>query len=165
MILLYFFGIIVIILIIILSTLTGGIIINEGWLILSNGTDTLKLYFEGCKVSLKMKPNINHFTGQGHFGFDMQKWYLEFKVQKIYGTSHANFSSIIDYLTDWQSLGSFNLQIYRDTSSNMIEWDGDHTTFPVMLKTGLNDMEKIAPRDGVIYVIGNVIFEQAGDAS
>ena len=138
------------------------IVINNGWLELTNGTDTLLLYFETLKVDFAMEPTIEHIEGS-NYGFDLSLAYLVFKVKGIIILTHADLSNCIDYLKDWQQVNPFTLKIKRNTTPNYIEWDGDNTSFTVLMKTGLREMEKLSMGsiDGP-YRIGLVIFEQSG---
>lgn len=139
------------------------IIINNGWLELTNGTDTLLLYFQELKVDFPMEPTIEHIEGSFNYGFDLSLAYLVFKVKGIIILTHADLTNCIDHLKDWQQANPFTLKIKRNTTPDYIEWDGDNTSFTVLMKTGLREMEKLSRGsiDGP-YRIGLVIFEQAG---
>jgi hypothetical protein len=142
-----------------------GVIINEGWLVLSKGSDSMLVYFEECKVDWKTNPTSRHYSGPTHLRYTTKKQWYEFKVKNIWLTSHANFSSFIDYITDWHNNTpyTFTLKVIRNTSTDYIEWDGDNTEFVVSIKKdGLRDEEKVSPHDGSIYRIGMIIFEQCG---
>ena len=138
------------------------IIISNGWLWINDGTDWLKLFCQEIKVDFKMEPTFQHVEGSFNMGFDMGKRFLVFKARNVMLETHADFSSCIDYLKDWQAAGTFNLEVVRDTSDNKIEWDGDNTSFVVLLKSGFRDMQKIAPEDGTVFKIGLIIFEESG---
>ena len=137
--------------------------INNGWLELTNGTDTLLLYFESLKVDFAVDPTIEHIEGTFNYGFDLSIAYLVFKIKGIILENHADLSNCIDYLKDWQQAAPFTLKIRRNTTPNYIEWDGDNTSFTVLMKTGLREMEKLSRGsiDGP-YRIGLAIFESSG---
>lgn len=139
------------------------IIINNGFLELTDGTDTLLLYFEELKVDFAMDPTIENIEGTTNYGFDLSIAYLVFKVKGIIILTHADLTNCIDYLKDWQQSAPFTLKIRRNTTPNYIEWDGDNTSFLVLMKTGMREMEKLSRGsiDGP-YRIGMIIFSQAG---
>lgn len=103
-----------------------------------------------------------HYPNQGGYTYhDGTRW-LEFTIRDILMTSHSNFSSFIDYITDWlDSSSEFTLQIVRDSSLNKVEWDGDNTSFTVTIKTpGLKGMEQIAKEPKELYLIREITFEE-----
>lgn len=138
-------------------------IINEGYLELTDGTDTLLLYFKQCKWDYIRNPKNKHFAGGSHLGYDLGKKWLEWTFIDIYGTSHSNMANIILYLNNWQTNDHhFTLKIKRD-GSNYIACDGTNTSFTVNMPNGMKQMEKIAPgtQDGP-YVIKMLKLEQCG---
>lgn len=138
-------------------------IINQGFLELTDGSNTFLVYFERLYVDLVREPTIEHIEGGVNYGYDLLKQFLKFYVQNVTLTSHSDFSSFVDYITDWQDAGTFTLKVKRD-STHYIEWDGDNTSFTVLLAyPGFQKMEKIAPGDqDTLYQIQTMIFEEAG---
>jgi hypothetical protein len=138
------------------------VLITDGWLIIGDGTDSMRLMFEKCKIDWFMEPTIKHYAGGSHVGYTTGKRWLVFKVENIWLTSSSNFDTFTTYITSWQDDGPFDLEIYRDTSSNKITIDGN-TDWDVMIqKNGLKDMQKIGFEDEDIYQIGLLILEEAG---
>lgn len=136
---------------------------TNGWLYLSDGSDTMEVWFQRCFVKFNIRPLKElHETGALNLIIPGGAQWLEWTVQNILLTSHSDFSTFVDTLKDWSTSDNFTLKINRD-GSNYIEWDGDNTSFTVNLKTGLEGMEKINPgtRDG-IYRIGRLVFVQGG---
>ena len=139
--------------------MTDTIVINQGWLWLSddlvaNDQDYLKLYFKKCFVSYFFDVQTTHFAGGGHYSFYTGKKWLEFVIQDIMCPTHANFSTVVDYIKDWvDNQTSFYIEIKRDSSNNLVEWDGDNTQFKVTLKNGLVNMEKTSLGNGTIFRI------------
>lgn len=138
-------------------------LISNGWLELTNGVDTMLLFFKRCLAIFNFKPTIKHYSGKAHLGYSLEKQWLEWKVENIILEDHSDFSTFVDTIKDWQSDEPFTLKVKR-SSGSYIEWDGDNTSFLVLVAPpGLNQMEKKSPgdQDGPFY-IRFVKFEQAG---
>lgn len=144
--------------------------LGSGYLVLSDGSDTLNLACEEIEVDYKFEPEISHYeanpkSSTNSLGWHLGKEWLEFKAKGIYWESHSDFSQCIDYLQAWQNAGTFTLRVKRD-GSNYTEWDGDNTTFTVLMKTGIKKMkaESITLFEDV-WVLGMIDFEEAGARS
>lgn len=138
-------------------------VINQGWLDITSGATHLHVYFQDCVVDLVTEPlKLIHEVGRINLGIGGGKEYLVFNVARVFLTSHADFVSFVHTLKDWQRSGSFTLGVRRD-ASNQIQFDGENSTYTVMLKNKIAGISKINPgaTDGV-YVVNNLIFEQAG---
>jgi len=108
-----------------------------------------------------MEPLMHeHLEGGVNYSVPGGAEYLVFEAQNIHLTSHTDFSSCIDYLKDWQAAGTFTLKVIRDTSTNHAEWDGDNTSFTVVLKSRIKGMEKMAPGDDDNWMINSLLFEE-----
>lgn len=138
-------------------------LINNGWLKLTDGSDTMLLFFEECKCDWKLSPTIKHYAAKNHLVYNQQKQWYVWKVKNIHLISHSDFSTFMDTLKDWMSDPPFTFSIIRNTGNDEIEWDGDNETYSVSIaKNGLKGAEKNAPQDGDFYKVGMVVFEQAG---
>lgn len=137
--------------------------IDKGWLNVSQGGDSMRVYFETVKVDTKNEPTISHYPFRSHLFYTTQKRWEVFKFKNVSFDNHTEFSLFIDIIWDWQAIGTFTLKVERDDIGTGIEWDGDNQTYEVAIpKGGVRGKEKIAPDDGGPYQIGMLILEQAG---
>ncbi|MFW9872561.1 MAG: hypothetical protein ACFFG0_05610 [Candidatus Thorarchaeota archaeon] len=136
-------------------------IINDGWLVITDGSDELRLMFEECKIDIMTNPTIKHYAGGSNTGYTTGKRWLEFKVRNIWLTSSSNFNNFSKYTLSFQDSGTFNIQIKRDSSGNYVTID-DNDDWDVMVKqNGIKDMQKISFGDQQIYQIGLLLLEEA----
>ena len=141
-------------------------IIEDGYLILTDGSNILELACERISVDYLMKPEFKNYEGGTNIGWHLGKEWLEFKAEGIILNSHTKFSNCIDYIKTWTAAGTFTLKVERDTTPNYVEWDGDNTTFTVLPKDGLKQMEALSiTQFSDIWVIGNIVFKEAGSRS
>ncbi len=139
------------------------VLINNGFLELSDGIDTMLLFFKVCLATFMFKPTIKHYSGDSHIGYSLSKRWLEWKIENLILENHSDFSTFVDTIKDWQAADPFTLKVKRSAGS-YIEFDGDNTSFTVMVQQpGLQQMEKKSPgsQDGPYY-IKFIKFEQAG---
>jgi hypothetical protein len=139
--------------------------IGSGWLVLTDGTDTLYLACKNVKWNLKIEgQTIRHYYGKSNSGYDLEKTYLEVRAQRVIMDDDGDFEDMIAWLLDWNADGPFALSIYKNSSSAKIKLDASNTDFEVLLSNPRN-FEKIAPGDRQVYAAGILVFEQAGGAS
>jgi hypothetical protein len=134
---------------------------TNGWLYLSDGSDSMEVWFQRCLVKFVIRPLkvVNEVAGI-NITIPGGKQYLEWNFQGILLTSHEDFSTFIDTIKDWATSANFTLGVKRD-GSNYIEWDGDNSTYTVNMTRGLEGMEKKSPgTQDKAYVIGRIIFRQ-----
>ena len=140
-------------------------IIDDGYLELTDGTDTLKLACEEIIVDMVLKPKMKHYEGGTNLGYDLGVNYFIFKVSGVILDSYTKFKNCISYLKSWQASAPFSLKIKRDTT-NYTEWDGSNTTFKVLVKGGLKALEALSiTQFEDVWYIGNITFEEAGSRS
>jgi hypothetical protein len=139
-------------------------LINDGWLYLTDGSDIMKLACEQITIDEDREPDITHYTGGGHYGYDLGSRWIIIKVKNIVFKTKANRETAVEKLDSWQAAGTITLKIQASSSEAYEKIDGSNTTLPV-LHYGPKKQEKIAKGDGTVYVIGQIKFEQAGAAS
>ena len=140
-----------------------AVLINDGYLELTDGSDTMLLFFLECVADFIFKPKIKHYSGPAHLGYSLRKQWLEWTFRNIILETHADFTLFVDTIKDWQRDEPFTLKVKRSGGS-YIEYDGDNTEYTVMVADGgLKQMEKKSPgsQDGPYY-IRFVKFIQAG---
>ena len=141
-------------------------LINDGWLVLSNGTDTMKLACETISIDKMRSPEISHFLGGSSFGYDIDKdSFFIAKASNIYFHSHTDAALCQQKLDSWQSAAPFTLQIIRNTSASLTLIGGLYTTITVLMQKGYSGVEKIAKGDQDLWKIGKITFEEAGARS
>lgn len=137
-------------------------IVDDGWLVLTDGSNTLKLAFQRLVARRVFAgAKIKHYDGGGHYGYDFGKRYWTFNISGIYFKNHTDYDNTVKYLEDWQDAGTFTLSVYRNSSSNLMTFDSD-STITVMIPQGGFQVEKIAPYNGTVYVMEKLQLEQAG---
>lgn len=138
--------------------------VHNGWLWINDGSDHLKVYFQVCKGKVIDEPlMLEHYEGGFNFGIGGGKKYLVLLVQNILIPSHADYEIFMANLLSWQEDDDgFTVEVIRDSSNNKIAWDGTNTAYTMMLKSDVDAIEKKAPGDGDVYVIGKLLLEESG---
>ena len=138
-------------------------IIEDGYLILTDGTNILELGCETIEANLITKSIFKPYDGQVNLGYHLGKEWLEWVATGIWFDSHAKWANCTKYLKDWRNAGTFTLKVERDTTPNYVKWDGDYNTFTVLLKTGQKGMtpKSITQFEDVWY-IDRLDFREAG---
>lgn len=139
--------------------------IEEGWLLLHDGTNGFKLFVDVITMDQKTEPKISHYADKTHLYYELGKEWMEWKCKNIYHTSHTNLSAFLDKLKDWRaSSQELTFLTQRTSGGSYTEWDGDNTSYTVCVaKDGLKGVEKISPGDGDVWIIALLILEQIGD--
>lgn len=140
------------------------LVIDEGWLVLTDGTDTFKVFFQQALVFVIFEPTIEHNPG-GHYGFNLVE-YLVIKVKNLWFNTTAKYENFMSYMRAWEGFTPFTLSIYKDTSDNKLKLDGDNTDFLVLIpSSGIQGGQKVSGGDDTVYRIDGITFEQAGASS
>jgi len=135
-------------------------LIDDGWLWLNNGTDYLKLACSQISWTPHLGTSFTHYPG-GNFSVDMGMVYFTFKAKGIQCSTTTKYETIIENLLDWQSSGTFTLEIIKDSSDNKIKPDGTNTSYTVRLqKNGIKKGEKVEFGDGEHCEIKMLSFEE-----
>lgn len=140
-------------------------LIEDGWLHLGNGTDTMKLACRTIKWDTIMQPDISHYEGGMSFGYDLGVNWLMVKVSGIILSSNSDVTIFQTKLSAWQLAGTLQLSIQRKAAGTLETLDASNTIFPVLASKGYSDVTKIEGEDGETYEVGKIQFEQAGMAS
>ena len=139
-------------------------LIDNGWLYLTNDTDIMKLACVGIKHNWKWQPDITHYTGGGHYGFDLGESALTFKASRIIFATQANAETYLSNLRTWQLAGTFKLKVQSTSGGAFLKLDGTNTVFPV-LSHGPTKISKIGNENNVYFEVGSQVFEIAGTPS
>ena len=139
-------------------------LIEDGWLHLTDGSDTMKLACREIKWDTIFTPDITHFEGGVSFGYDLGVDWLTVKVSGIIFKTNAAFTIFNTKIRAWQKTG-FSLKVQRKAAGDFEPLDGTHTIFPVLLPKGYSDATKIEHAEGETYEVGKAQFDQAGIAS
>ena len=138
-------------------------LIEDGWLHLTNATDSMKLACRTIKWDTVFDPDITHYEGRISFGYDLGVDWLVIKVSGIIFKSEADLTIFNLKLRSWQLAGSMALRVQRKVAGDFEKMDGTHTYYPVLSK-GIADVTKIEGDDGEHYEVGKIQFELAGIA-
>jgi len=142
------------------------VIINDGWLYLSNGVDELKLFVETFRYEYIVKGKTSHYTGGYNLYIPVVKEYLMAQAEGIWLNSLAKVENYSKYLKTWIKAGTFNLKFQYESGGSYLELDGDNETFPVTVKNGkTGNIEKRANGDQTFFRVDKVMFEGAGTPS
>ena len=135
------------------------VIVNNGWLWLTDGTDYLKLRCREVTADLIMKPTFIHAPGV-NFSMDVGTWYWVFKASGVIFNSYTDYTNTLAYLQDWQASAAFTLSVLRNTSENAMAFDGTDTTYTVRLKDGIKGIAKPGNENNTVFEIGALTFEE-----
>ncbi|MCP4651715.1 MAG: hypothetical protein GY853_16760 [PVC group bacterium] len=138
---------------------------SDAWLHIINGADTIRLYCEKVKWKLMKKGRIKHFDGGINLGIPVFKQYVVLIAEKLWVDSNTKIDNYLNYLNTWLDSGSVTIKLQRKVAGTFQKLDGVNTSFPMMLKNSLGEIEKITFADGEFYTISKLIFEQTGVAS
>lgn len=135
----------------------------EGWLVLENqaATKTYELFVKRFSWDWVYKPKITHFPDEGHFAYDLSDFHLQFLAQQVFVTDYDDFTGFLVDIKSFQEDGYFTLKMKRKADGSLIKFDGTNSSINVLLKKGLRMMEKWSNGDIQVYVIGQMMFEQA----
>jgi len=139
------------------------VLINKGWLHISNGTDEMKVYFSEASGNIMRDPKFKHYEGGTNIRYDLGKNWLEIQVKDIWFDSHDDLKTFIDKINEWQEAGTLTVGIIRNSSGNHVEFkgDGNGTTFSMLMPSGgLQGITKISRGDQQIYVIRSLRFSE-----
>ena len=137
-------------------------LIEDGWLILSNGTDTLELACREIKWDVILNPTLDHYEGKFSLGYDLSIEFFIFQVSGILFDTNAKYKIFAAKILDWQHTSPFTLKIQRTLAGAFEYPDGTYITYTVLLQKGFAGAQKISKGDQEYYEIGKVIFEEAG---
>lgn len=140
-------------------------LIEDGWLHLSDGSDTMKLACRTIKWDTIFQPDISHYEGGFSFGYDLGTNWVMIKVSGIIFKTNADLTIFQTKLSAWQVAGTIRLSVQRKAAGTLETLDASNTIFPVLASKGYSDVTKIEGEDGEHYEVGKIQFEQSGIAS
>lgn len=137
--------------------------IDDGWALISNGTDYLKVFCEHILWIPVTGPELEHYEGGFSFGADLFLFYLVIKLQGIWLNTNTKYENYMTYMKAWQQAGTLQIEVSRN-GTDKIKLDGSNTIIPVLAMKGFGEFEKM-PGDQDVYRANNIILEQRGSAS
>ena len=140
-------------------------LIEDGWLHLTNGIDTMELACREIKWDVLRAPDITHEVGGWNFGYDLGIKFVIVKVSGILFDTNAKVGIFIDKLNEWLDSGTISLKVQRNTGGSFEPLDGTNTSYPMLSPKGASGIQKIAKENGTVYEVSKCDFEQAGAAS
>lgn len=131
-------------------------LINDGWLVLTNGVDEMKLACERIEISEKRQPTMNILPGGVNVGYDLGISQFTFNVSNIYFKSRTDLETFLEKIRLWQYSGTLTLKVIIDSSGNLIKYNGTDTSTRV-LYTNLS-FTKLTPGDGQYYRVKKIML-------
>ena len=139
------------------------VIINDGYLHFSNGTDYLKVFCEHILYSNLVGPELEHYEGGINLGFDLSKEWVVIKAVGVWLNTNTKYENFVSNIKSRQKANTLQVEVIRD-GTNKVKIDGTNTLYPVLMTKGLNEIEKM-PGDQEIFKIEGIVLEQRGAAS
>lgn len=139
------------------------VIINNGWLHLSDGTDILKVAVEFIRMKLNDDPTIEHYpssagTEGSHLSYSLRTYFWQITAINLLFGTYTERRDFIRYLQAFQVDG-FTVKIQRNTGGSFEEFYSGVEEIGAKF-TNLNDLEKVAPENGEVYIIASLRLEQ-----
>jgi hypothetical protein len=138
--------------------------INDGWALLSNGTDYLKVFCEHILWTPIVMPEVEHYGGGINFGIDISIFFFQVKLQGVWLDTNTKFENYMTYIKAWQQAGTLKIEIQRNSGGTILKLDGTNTIYPVLAMKGFGEFEKM-PGDQDKFRANTIVFEQNGAAS
>lgn len=137
-------------------------LIDDGWLYLSNGSDTMKIACIEISYDHIRDGEANHYEGGINFGYDMNLNYFMIKVSGMVFKTKAAVEIFKDKFNSWLTSAPITLRIQDNTAPTYEKFDGTNTTLTVISPKGYSGYKKIAHENGTVWVIDKCGFEEAG---
>ena len=134
---------------------------TNGWLILTSGSDTIKLYCESVSWKLIKKGKYKHIKGGVNILIPIYQQWVEVYVNGIWINSNAKIDNYSYYLELWLDSGTFTVQLTYD-GTNYEKFDGTSTSISCGVKGDLGEITNMAHGGGETYYIKKIVFEQGG---
>lgn len=107
----------------------------EGYLVISYGGTTYKMFCEKFQWKRNMKTQFYHLPDDDHFGVDLGERWFTFRAQNVWITDYDDLEDLIADLETFQD-NTFTIKFERDTVPNYIKFDGTNTSETVRFKNG-----------------------------
>jgi len=138
-----------------------GVIVNNGWLHLISGSDTLKLFFQKLTWDWKFQPKIKHFASNSHMSYSLGKKLIVMKVKGILFEDESDFEDTLKYIDSWSDSGPFTVKVQKNSDGSFVELDGTNESI-LMMQKDIKNNEHVSPGDQDVWQIGMLILEQGG---
>ena len=139
-------------------------LIEDGWLWVDNGTDSMELAVKIIEHNIPRAPDIMHYNAGGSHGWDLGKKNVIIKVKGIMFETLADMETFQLKIDAWQSAGTIDVKVQVTEGGTYQKLDGTNTVYPC-LHYGTEKGMKLGSGDNTIYEVGQMIFELAGTPS
>ena len=137
---------------------------SDGWVVFTNGTDTVKVYCETFKWKPVHKGRNKHYDGGINIGIPVEKKYIIAQAEGLWLDSVAKVEAYVSYIKTWLAANTLKIKFAYD-GTNFLKLDGTYTIFPCRVKNDLGMIEKVAFADQQFYRVDKIIIEQTGTGS
>lgn len=138
---------------------------DEGWLKMGNGSGSYKKpTFINYTIDDNWNPDIAHYTGGGHRGYDLNMAWIAIDFKQIRFDTEEEARLAYLFMRAAQRAGTLTISIIRKKVGTLEKLDYVNTVFPVMSR-GPKKRQKIGPEDSEVYEWGSIRFEQTSAAS
>lgn len=131
-------------------------LISDGWLVLTDGVDEMKLACERITISEKRQPTMNVLPGGVTIGYDLGKSQFSFKVSNIYFKTRTDLETFLEKIRSWQFSGTLTLKVIIDSLGNYVKYNGTDTSTRVLYTS--YSYSKLSPGDYQFYAINKITF-------
>lgn len=132
---------------------------SDGWLIITSGSDTVKLYCEGVGWKPFIKGKYKHIKGGVNILIPVYQSWIEVYAHDIWINSNAKIDNYQYYLRLWLASGVFTVQLTYD-GTNYEKMDGTNTSLSMGVKADLGTIENVAKGGQEVYYIDQLILEE-----
>jgi len=140
--------------------------LSEGWIHINGG------FVSGvdCGMSLRGKWYLNekrpdvkieHYPGDGHFGFDLMTRERKIELRDIYFDDRGDAEACLECLDSLNSGGVWPVKLQVDKAGNHFKVVGGTGIEMQVLCTDYSKVEKVALGDTQLYKINMIKLEQA----
>jgi len=141
--------------------------VGTGWLILEPGTaNELKMRVEQWEYDDDDESATTiKYPARGRFGYTLNTHGTIFKFTKVFVTTYAAWNILKARLVLLEDTGTvINMKIQIDIAGNFELPDGVNDNIPIIIKSK-KGMTKVYPGEAQVYMIKQLLVEQAGALS
>ena len=132
---------------------------SDGYLIITRGSDTVRLYCESVSWKLFKKAKYKHIKGGVNILIPVYQQWLEVYATGVWINSNAKIDNYQYYLSTWLNTAVLTVQLTYD-GTNYEKMDGTNTSFSMGVKSDLGNIENVAKGGQEVYYIDALNLEQ-----
>ena len=106
--------------------------------------------------------NINHYVGDFHYGYSMDKWKRVIELEEVYTKTKADMELILAKLTALHKAGTaWKIEWLGDGASSFVKLDGTNASM-LVLQIKKPTVSQKGNGASPVFVIEGLKFEEAG---